>query len=109
MKEMLYINHPGDWDSPVSDSWIKDWSSALKEGVSQETPTKIIGIENLDSKLKPEMNAEKPPTNSVGFKLILKSYSWLFCFDLKIVQIFIQLHDLTPIEPYIILLLDWDN
>ena len=40
-------------------------------------PTKEISIKNLDSKLKPEMNAAKHLINSREFKLMSKSYSQL--------------------------------
>ena len=37
MKQTLSVDNPGDWDSPVSGSLIKEWSSALKEAISQDS------------------------------------------------------------------------
>ncbi len=37
MKETLSLDNPGDWDSPVSTSLIKEWASALKEAITQDS------------------------------------------------------------------------
>ena len=37
MKDTLSVENPGDWDSPVSSKLIKEWSSAVKEGISQDS------------------------------------------------------------------------
>ena len=37
MKETLSLDNPGDWDSPVSTSLIKEWASAIKEGITQDS------------------------------------------------------------------------
>merc|ERR1712240_165303 len=37
MKKTLSLNNPGDWDSPVSTSLVKEWASALKEGITQDS------------------------------------------------------------------------
>ena len=37
MKDTLAVDNPGDWDSPVSASLIKEWSTALKEGIGQDS------------------------------------------------------------------------
>ena len=37
MKETLSLNNPGDWDSPVSTSLVKEWASALKEAITQDS------------------------------------------------------------------------
>ena len=31
------MENPGDWDSPVSTKLIKEWSTAVKEGISQDS------------------------------------------------------------------------
>ncbi len=36
MKDTLSVENPGDWDSPVSTKLIKEWSTAVKEGISQD-------------------------------------------------------------------------
>ena len=36
MKETLSLDNPGDWDSPVSTSLVKEWASALKEAITQD-------------------------------------------------------------------------
>ena len=36
MKDTLSVENPGDWDSPVSTKLIKEWSTAIKEGISQD-------------------------------------------------------------------------
>ena len=37
MKDTLSVENPGDWDSPVSTKLIKEWSMAVKEGISQDS------------------------------------------------------------------------
>lgn len=37
MKDTLSVDNPGDWDSPVSINLIKEWSFAVKEGISQDS------------------------------------------------------------------------
>ena len=37
MKDTLTVDNPGDWDSPVSSKLIKEWASAVKEGILQDT------------------------------------------------------------------------
>merc|ERR1712240_349976 len=37
MKKTLSLDNPGDWDSPVSTSLVKEWASALKEGITQDS------------------------------------------------------------------------
>ena len=37
MKDTLNAEDPGDWDSPVSDKLVKEWSMAVKEGISQDS------------------------------------------------------------------------
>ena len=37
MKETLSLDNPGDWDSPVSTTLIKEWATTLKEAISQES------------------------------------------------------------------------
>merc|ERR1712030_80592 len=37
MKDTLSVENPGDWDSPVSDKLMKEWSMAVKEGISQDS------------------------------------------------------------------------
>merc|ERR1712240_260526 len=37
MKDTLSVDDPGDWDSPVSSNLIKEWSIAVKEGISQDS------------------------------------------------------------------------
>ena len=37
MKDTLSVDNPGDWDSPVSSNLIKEWSMAVKEGISQDS------------------------------------------------------------------------
>ena len=37
MKETLSLDNPGDWDSPVSTSLVKEWASALKEAITQDS------------------------------------------------------------------------
>merc|ERR1712240_452182 len=37
MKETLSLNNPGDWDSPVSTSLVKEWASASREGITQDS------------------------------------------------------------------------
>merc|ERR1712239_33546 len=37
MKETLSLNNTGDWDSPVSNSLVKEWASAIKEGITQDS------------------------------------------------------------------------
>ena len=36
MKETLSLDNPGDQDSPVSTSPVKEWASALKEAITQD-------------------------------------------------------------------------
>merc|ERR1712239_61014 len=36
IKETLSLDNPGDWNSPVSTSLVKDWASALKEAITQD-------------------------------------------------------------------------
>ena len=37
MKDRLSVDNPGDWNSPVSRKLIKEWSIAVKEGISQDS------------------------------------------------------------------------
>merc|ERR1712237_137961 len=37
MEETLSLDNPGDWDSPVSTSLVKEWASALKEAITQDS------------------------------------------------------------------------
>ena len=37
MKDTLSVDNPGDWDSPVSSKLIKEWASAVKEGILQDS------------------------------------------------------------------------
>ena len=37
MKETLSLDNPGDWDSPVSTSLVKEWASTLKEAITQDS------------------------------------------------------------------------
>merc|ERR1712002_849575 len=37
MKDTLSVENPGDWDSPVSGKLVKEWSMAVKEGISQDS------------------------------------------------------------------------
>ena len=37
MKDTLTVDNPGDWDSPVSSKLIKEWASAVKEGILQDS------------------------------------------------------------------------
>ena len=37
MKDTLTVDNPGDWDSPVSTKLIKEWASAVKEGILQDS------------------------------------------------------------------------
>ena len=37
MKETLSLDNPGDWDSPVSTTLIKEWATTLKEAISQDS------------------------------------------------------------------------
>merc|ERR1712240_260651 len=37
MKETLSLDNPGDWDSTVSTSLVKEWASAIKEGITQDS------------------------------------------------------------------------
>ena len=37
MKKTLSIDNPGDWDSPVSTTLIKEWATTLKEAISQDS------------------------------------------------------------------------
>ena len=33
----LSVDNPGDWDSPISFKLIKEWSTAIKEGITQDS------------------------------------------------------------------------
>ena len=37
MKDTLSVDNPGDWDTPVSSKLIKEWSAAIKEGITQDS------------------------------------------------------------------------
>ena len=37
MKDTLCVDNPGDWDSPLSTKLIKNWPSAVKEGILQDS------------------------------------------------------------------------
>ena len=37
MKETLSLDNPGDWDSPVSTSLVKEWAATLKEAITQDS------------------------------------------------------------------------
>ena len=48
------------------------------------------------------MNAAKRPINGVEIQVNIEKLTMThLCFDLKIVQSLSNLHDLTPIEPYV--------
>ena len=37
MKDMLSVDNPGDWDTPVSSKLIKEWLAAIEEGIAQDS------------------------------------------------------------------------
>ena len=37
MKDTLSVDNPRDWDSPVLTKLIKEWASAVKEGILQDS------------------------------------------------------------------------
>ena len=37
MKDTLSVDNPEDWDLLMSNNLIKDWSMAVKEGISQDS------------------------------------------------------------------------
>ena len=39
MKQTFTVDNPTNWDLPVSDSLIKEWSSVLKEAIYQDSYT----------------------------------------------------------------------
>ena len=37
MKDTLSVDNPGNWDSPVSNKLIKEWSMVVKEGITADS------------------------------------------------------------------------
>merc|ERR1712240_581421 len=44
MKETLSLDNPGDWDSPVSTSLVKEWASALKIVYTSQGVRQVAGL-----------------------------------------------------------------